>query len=110
MRNGYGQLVVGGVHWAAHRYAYTHLVGPIEEGRDLDHLCRNRRCCNPAHLEPVGRGENLRRSPLVGRYNLAKKECPEGHAYDEANTYVHPSGSRHCRTCTNERARRKRGK
>jgi hypothetical protein len=44
-----------------HRVAYEQLVGPIPEGLDLDHLCRNRACCNPAHLEPVTRRENLLR-------------------------------------------------
>ena len=57
MRNGYGQLVVGGVHYAAHRYAYQELVGAIPAGLDLDHLCRNRACTNPDHLEPVTRSE-----------------------------------------------------
>lgn len=48
----------------AHRHAYESLVGPIAPGLDLDHLCRNTACCNPAHLEPVTHAENMRRSPL----------------------------------------------
>jgi len=52
----------GTIH--AHRRVYEHLVGPIPNGLDIDHLCRNRWCVNPAHMEPVTRKENLRRSPL----------------------------------------------
>jgi hypothetical protein len=44
-----------------HRVTYEHLVGPIPEGLDIDHLCRVRACCNPAHLEPVTRRENCLR-------------------------------------------------
>lgn len=55
---GYGQFSLQGGNIQAHRYAYELLVGPIPEGLDIDHLCMCRRCVNPAHLEPVTRGEN----------------------------------------------------
>lgn len=58
---GYGKFAARGVNWKAHRYAYQHLVGPVPDGLDLDHLCRVRHCVNPMHLEPVTRSENLRR-------------------------------------------------
>ena len=58
---GYGHFGTQQVLWTAHRYAWTRLVGPIPEGFDIDHLCRNRACVNPDHLEPVTRAVNLRR-------------------------------------------------
>lgn len=83
----------------AHRVAYELLIGPIPEGLDIDHLCRNRSCVNPAHLEPVTRGENVRR----GARGRLVTHCPQGHAYDEPNTYVDPQGLRHCRACRRAR-------
>ena len=73
--SGYGKLKVPtDRNWStfknkkAHRIIYEALRGPIPPGMDLDHLCRTRPCVNPAHLEPVTRSQNLKRSPLVGRY------------------------------------------
>lgn len=59
---GYGRIWVDGRPHPAHRVAYEIHVGPIPAGMEIDHLCRNRGCVNPAHLEPVTRRENLRRA------------------------------------------------
>lgn len=104
MHNGYGQLVVGGIRYAVHRYVYEQLVGPIPEGLDLDHLCRNRACVNPIHLEPVTRGENLRRGYLA-EPRSAKTHCIRGHAFDAANTRISKAGKRQCRSCDRSRKR-----
>lgn len=86
---------------AAHRWSYEYHVGPIPDGLEIDHLCRNRLCVNPEHLEPVTRQENLRRS----HGNHAKTHCPSGHPYAGHNLYVSPKGSRFCRECRNRHSR-----
>jgi hypothetical protein len=112
---GYGRIQVGsavdGSYRLAstHRVAYEHFVGPIPDGYHIDHLCRNPSCCNPAHLEPVTPGENVRRgnSPrLAGQRMSAKTHCPQNHPYSGYNLVVE-GGKRRCRTCINDQARRR---
>ena len=97
---GYGMIGVADKDVLAHRLAYELARGPIPEGLTLDHLCRNRICVNPAHLEPVTMRENIRR----GIKGVLTTHCPQGHAYDAENTYITESGWRVCRTCKRERA------
>lgn len=94
---GYGLFRVDGKRWLIHRYSYTALVGPIPDGLHIDHLCRNRHCVNPDHLEPVTQRENIRRA-------LVKTHCLHGHEFTPENTYLH-RGDRWCRACMNRRNR-----
>jgi hypothetical protein len=101
--NGYGQLMTEGRHWMAHRYTYTHLVGPIPEGLDLDHLCRNRACVNPEHLEPVTHRENVLRGMSPAALRARSTHCKNGHLFDESTTVLNAKGQRTCRICNNEK-------
>lgn len=102
---GYGKTTYKGLRTRkAHRVVYALLVGPVPDSLDLDHRCRIRLCVNPDCVEPVTRGENLLRSPLVGKYRSRWTECPRGHPFDEANTYRAPgTGKRACRACSHAR-------
>lgn len=95
----------------AHRFAYELVIGPIPRGRELDHLCHtadldcaggssclHRRCCNPAHLEPVTHLENMLRGVPA-----RKTHCKRGHEFTPDNTRYQKSRlgtmGRQCRAC-----------
>lgn len=106
---GYGVFRLSGSDGAmtrVHRFAYELLVGPIPEGLELDHTCRIHPCANPAHLEPTTQKVNTLRGVSPMAENARKKKCPQGHLYDEANTYVGADGHRQCLTCRTEEGRR----
>jgi hypothetical protein len=95
---GYGVFKVNGKRRVVHHWLYEHVNGVLDEGLELDHLCRTRRCCNPQHLEPVTHRENVRRGS-VGKYLRIKIYCRHGHLYEGNNIYVCPKGHRQCREC-----------
>lgn len=100
--NGYGSITINGQRFYAHRYSYALLVEPIPDGLQIDHLCRNRACVRPDHLDPTTNRENTIRGDaprLASERGRAVKKCKRyGHPFDEENTYWH-NGRRHCKAC-----------
>jgi len=99
--NGYGRVKVGGRALMAHRAVYEAVCGPIPDGLQLDHLCRNRGCVNPAHLEPVTQLENTLRGNSAGAICRRTGRCLKGHE---------KKPGRECVTCWRERKRASRAR
>ena len=95
--SGYGHVTRSRKRKRSHRVAYEYLLGPIPAGLQIDHLCKNKVCVNPDHLEPVTHQENLRRGESPPMKNARRTECRRGHRYEDV--YVDRDGARHCREC-----------
>lgn len=87
----------------AHRWAWEEMVGAVPAGMELDHLCRNKACVNPDHLEPVPGAVNRGRSPLS---SAGRSHCRHGHELAGDNLKIDPAGWRQCRACNLEKSRR----
>ena len=108
---GYGSFSADG-ECSPHRWIYKKVIGPLKRGRSwsIDHLCRNRICVNPQHLEQVTRKENILRGEGITAEHARKTHCKRGHEFSGDNLRIIESdqGSwirkeRRCRTCDRTR-------
>lgn len=113
-----GHILKTGYGWASgeikgkpdftHRIMYRWARGEITKGTHIDHLCSNRACCNPSHLEMVSPKENARRSKIT---NANKTHCPKGHEYAPETTYYRKDRfGRQCNICNLENYYRRKTK
>lgn len=110
VKGGYGRFVARSAAWKpdghrAHRVAWELLRGPVPAGLQLDHVCRNRLCVNPDHLEIVTNKVNVLRGVSPAAINARRTHCRNGHAFSVANTRIgRGGGKRICRACSRIRA------
>mgnify|MGYP001562057274 CR=1 FL=1 len=112
---GYGAFSVGRKPRPAHRISYELYIAPISTGLNVLHKCDVRACVNPDHLFPGTQKDNILDAMAKGRMpqfyeHKIRPTCPRGHAFDEPNTYLDRTGTRHCRRCGADNARRYRSK
>ncbi len=112
--NGYGNCWHENRYQVAHRAVFGILLGRVPDGLTLDHLCRNRCCVNPLHLDPVTQKENNLRGNSLSAICARRTHCPVGHPLEGEHLYIEVNKKgvthRHCRTCMHERLRRRRRK
>lgn len=108
---GYGYLKCGSMthgnmqNWLAHRFSYMMFKSYPVNGMEIDHLCKNRRCVNPEHLEEVDQKTNNLRSDSLSALNFRKTHCKNGHPFDDFFTYNRPDGNgKDCKICRRKRS------
>ena len=103
-QTGYGKVQINHKPKLVHVLSFEWAKGILPEGTEIDHLCRNRRCVNPEHLEAVNHRDNVLRGINACASNAKVTHCPQGHPYDLFNTYRRPDGGRDCRICRDKRS------
>lgn len=101
--DGYGRIQIGNKSRLAHRIAWEKEIGPIGEGLQIDHLCRNRPCINVLHMELVTSRENTMRGIGPCAINARKNKCDKGHILSGENLRIRPNGRRECKECSRQR-------
>jgi len=104
---GYGQYTYKAKRYGSHRFAYELLEGKIPEGWEIHHLCENKLCVNPAHLQIVTVRDHRAREGELHR----KDYCKWGHLLSEENIYIYRLPTRlmvQCRICSQIRKKSKR--
>jgi hypothetical protein len=97
--DGYGVLKANNKTMRAHKFSYILHMGDVPEHKELDHLCCNKMCCNPEHLEAVTHRENVLRGLAPSAINYKKTHCKRGHILEGDNLYKDKDGGRECRIC-----------
>jgi len=109
-KTGYPHCTYEGIGTTAYRASWMHFIGPIPDGYEIDHLCKNPKCVNPKHLEPVTQYENNMRSKSPASLAAKKTHCSEGHPLDFQNTSIvkrsNGKRDRRCKICHAARARK----
>ena len=98
-KNGYGLTYCNKKTCYVHRLVYEYYFGSIPTGFQIDHLCKNRKCMNPNHLEAVTQKENILRSDGITAIQSRQTHCVHGHPLSGDNLYVSPKKHRSCKTC-----------
>jgi len=94
---GYGRVTINGERRKVHRLSWLELRGEIPEGLTIDHLCEQKLCCNPWHMDVVPASVNTRRR--WDREFDSDRTCRRGHPRTDENTYTRPNGARECAEC-----------
>jgi hypothetical protein len=103
---GYAEVSLDGLVFKSHRVAYSDLIESVPTDKMIDHLCRNRKCVNPDHLQIASDKMNVRTGFSPSGVHARKTHCPQGHPYDNVNTYWWNGTNRQCKTCKREHDKR----